>query len=109
VRPFIEQSSCVVLPSYREGMPRIILEALSMGKPVITTETAGCRETVVEGVNGFLVPVKDSNALVHAINKFLSYSPEKILEMGRAGREMAEKEFSDTIIADKIYDIISKV
>src|SRR5690606_5588891 len=57
VRPVIAQSGCIVLPSYREGLPRIILEGMSMEKPVITTLTAGCEETVDEGKNGYLVPV----------------------------------------------------
>jgi len=77
VRPYIRECSVYVLPSYREGTPRSILEAMSMGRPVITTDAPGCRETVEEGVNGFLVPVKDSQALAEAMEKFIE-QPERI-------------------------------
>lgn len=70
IRKFIEQSDCIVLPSYREGMPRVIMEAMAMEKPVITTDTAGCRETVDANVSGYLVPVKDSVALANAMKSF---------------------------------------
>ncbi|TKF88134.1 glycosyltransferase, partial [Vibrio sp. F13] len=63
VKPAITQSAVYVLPSYREGTPRSVLEAMAMGRPIITTDAPGCRETVVNGVNGFLIPVKDSIAI----------------------------------------------
>src|SRR5205085_11469220 len=72
IRKFIEKSDCIILPSYREGMPRVIMEALSMERPVITTDTAGCRETVDENINGYLVPVKNSEALANAMTRFIS-------------------------------------
>ncbi len=67
VRPFIEQCSIFVLPSYHEGLPRSVLEALSMGRPVITTNAPGCRETVIDGRNGYIVPVRDSQILAERI------------------------------------------
>src|SRR5687767_5396218 len=67
IRKFIEKSDCIVLPSYREGMPKVIMESMSMERPVITTNTAGCRETVDEKINGYLVPVRDSSALAKAM------------------------------------------
>ena len=63
VRPYYAMSSVYVLPSYREGTPRTVLEAMAMGRPIITTDTQGCRETVKDGVNGFLVPIKNANAI----------------------------------------------
>jgi glycosyltransferase involved in cell wall biosynthesis len=93
VRPFIEMASVIVLPSfYGEGTPRSVLEAMSMGRPVITTDAPGCRETVEEGVNGFLVPVRDSKALAEAMERFIE-KPELIKKMGRESRRIAEEKY----------------
>jgi glycosyltransferase involved in cell wall biosynthesis len=105
VRSIIAASDCIVLPSYREGLPRIIIEGMSMAKPVITTHTAGCEETVEEGVNGYLVPLKDTQGLTQAFNAFLSLTHEQQKEMGLAGREKAMEEFDDQKIAGEIYGI----
>lgn len=87
VRPFLEKSTCIVLPSYREGMPRIVLEAMAMGKPVITTKTAGCRETVEEGVNGYLAEARDVNDLIRAMEKFCALSPAQREAMGKKAEQ----------------------
>ena len=92
VRPYLENASVYVLPSYREGTPRSVLEAMATGRPVITTDAPGCRETVVDGVNGFLVPVRDSEALAAAMEKFCR-ERDLIAEMGRKGREIAEARY----------------
>ncbi|MDB5038425.1 MAG: hypothetical protein JWQ35_1953 [Bacteriovoracaceae bacterium] len=92
VRPALQASSVFVLPSYREGLSRIILEAMACGKPIITTNTPGCRETVRSGVNGFLVPIKNSNLLEAAMKKFIS-TPDLIATMGKNSREFAEQNF----------------
>lgn len=81
-----------VLPSYREGVPRTLLEAASMAKPIVTTDTVGCREVVEDGVNGILVPVRDSEALARGIAALLD-DPALRERMGRAGREKAVREF----------------
>jgi len=89
VRPAIAASHIFVLPSsYREGTPRTILEAMSMGRPVITTDAPGCRETVENGVNGFLVPIRDTDALVEAMSQFLA-NPGLVLVSGAAARRRA--------------------
>jgi len=88
VRPAIADSSVYVLPSYREGTPRTVLEAMAMGRAVITTDAPGCRETVIEGVNGFLIPVKDVNTLAAAMLKFVE-SPELVALLGEKSRELA--------------------
>jgi glycosyltransferase involved in cell wall biosynthesis len=106
VRPMIDASSCIVLPSYREGMPRIILEAMSMSKPIITTDTAGCRETVLEGKNGYLAKIKDEASLIHAMEKFINLPEIDKLNMGKEGRILAETVFSDVTIANHIYEIL---
>lgn len=92
VRAVIAESHVYVLPSYREGTPRSVLEAMSMGRPVITTDAPGCRETVVDGVNGFLVPARDANALADAMRKFIE-SPRLIAEMGRQSRRIAKEKY----------------
>jgi glycosyltransferase involved in cell wall biosynthesis len=92
VKPAIADSSVYVLPSYREGTPRTVLEAMAMGRGVITTNAPGCRETVINGHNGYLVPVKDADALAEAMQKFID-EPELIAKMGRAARQMAMDKF----------------
>lgn len=92
VRPAIARCSVYVLPSYREGTPRTVLEAMAMGRAVITTDAPGCRETVIPGVNGFLVPVKDVDRLAEAMLKFME-SPVLAREMGARSREIAEQKY----------------
>jgi glycosyltransferase involved in cell wall biosynthesis len=101
VRPIIAQADVVVLPSYREGTPRALLEAAAMGKPLITTDTVGCREVVEEGVNGLRVPVKDAPTLAQAMVRLLN-DPAMRERMGKAGREKMEREFDEQIVLDKI-------
>lgn len=93
VRPYIADASVFVLPSfYREGTPRSVLEAMSMGRPIITTDAPGCRETVIDGKNGFLVPVKDIDALKSAMEKFIQ-EPDLISQMGKQSRIIAEEKY----------------
>lgn len=92
VRPYIAEASVYVLPSYREGTPRSVLEAMSMGRPIITTDAPGCRETVIDGKNGFLVPVKDVDALKSAMEKFI-LEPDLISQMGKQSRIIAEEKY----------------
>ncbi|MEQ9103557.1 MAG: glycosyltransferase [Rhodothermales bacterium] len=92
VRPAIAGAHVFVLPSYREGMPRTVLEAMSMGRPVITTDVPGCRETVVEGVNGFLVARQDIDELVGAMERFL-VAPNLTIKMGANSRMIAEDKY----------------
>lgn len=93
VRPAIAASSVFVLPSfYREGTPRTVLEALAMGRPVITTDAPGCRETVSDGVNGYLIPVKSVDRLVHAALSLIE-KPTLISSMGSRSRALAEEKY----------------
>lgn len=92
VRPFYANCSVYVLPSYREGTPRTVLEAMAMGKPIITTDTNGCRETVKDGVNGFLVPVGDSEKLSLAMMKFIE-NKDLIKTMGEESLVYATEKF----------------
>ena len=92
VKPAIAASSIYVLPSYREGTPRTVLEAMAMGRPIITTDAPGCRETVIDGYNGYLVPVKAVEELAAAMEHFI-VNPELIIEMGKASRQLVEEKF----------------
>lgn len=92
VKPAITESSIYVLPSYREGTPRTVLEAMAMGRPVITTNAPGCRETVIDGYNGYLVAVKAVEGLADAMERFI-VNPKLIEQMGVASRQLVEEKF----------------
>lgn len=94
----------VVLPSYREGIPRTLIEACAMGRAIITTDAVGCRECVDEGINGFKVPIKDAQSLAKTI-EFLVNNPIKIIEMGIASRTKAEKEFDINFVINAHFDL----
>jgi glycosyltransferase involved in cell wall biosynthesis len=93
VKPWLAQASVYVLPSYREGVPRSTQEAMAMARPIITTDAVGCRETVIDGDNGFLVPVRDVDALEDAMQRFID-EPGLIESMGLASRRLAEQRFN---------------
>ena len=88
----IKTATVLVLPSYREGMPVAILEAMAMGRPIITTDVAGCRETVIHGVNGYLIATKNAAALILAMEKLI-LTPSLCLPMGMASRQIAQQKF----------------
>lgn len=94
VLPWLAQSSVFVLPSYREGFPRSTQEAMATGRPVVTTDVPGCRDTVVEGRNGFVVPPRDPRALAKAMRHFIEY-PQCIATMGAESRRIAEEQFDE--------------
>jgi len=101
VRSSIADCHVYVLPSYREGTPRSTLEALSMGRAVITTDAPGCRETVIEGDNGFLIPTKDAAALANAMERFI-HSPELIAQMGLHSRQLATEKYDVRIVNEQM-------
>ena len=92
VRPALADTQVYVLPSYREGTPRTVLEAMATGRPIITTDSPGCRETVVEGENGFLVPIKDAEALAAAMERFI-IEPGLGARMGSASLQLARDKY----------------
>lgn len=97
--PFLAQASCIVHPSYYpEGMSNVLLEAAASGRPIIATDRSGCRETVDDGISGFVVPIKNLDKLVEAIEKILSMSVEERKKMGIAGRKKMEREFDRQIV-----------
>ncbi|MCF7928113.1 MAG: glycosyltransferase family 4 protein [Spirochaetales bacterium] len=109
VRPYLENHDVVVFPSYyREGIPRVLLEALAAGKPIITTDWIGCRETVREGKNGFLVPVRDVSTLAGAMERMARLTPEERAEMGKQSRLLAESVFDEKNVIKTYLDLIKK-
>ena len=107
VRPIMAKSNVVVLPSYREGIPRALLEAAAMAKPIITTDAVGCREVVDDEINGLLVPVKDAPALARAMERMIN-DLEMRKHMGKAGRKKIEREFDEKIVIQKILEVYDK-
>ncbi len=105
VRPYYEMCSVYVLPSYREGTPRTVLEAMAMGRPVITTDAPGCRQTVVDGKTGYLIPVQNSAALAEKMSFFID-NPEFITIMGKRSRVYAEKNYDVTKVNAEMMKIM---
>lgn len=106
VRPFILKSSCVVLPSYREGTSRVLLEAAAMGRPIIATDVPGCREVVEHGDNGLLCRPRDSIDLAKCIEEMINYDISVHKEMSVAGRKRIEREFQHDVVCDLYMDAI---
>ena len=97
-RPFYAAADCVVMPSYHEGMSNVLLEAAATGRPVITSDIPGCRETVDDGVSGYLCRVRDADSLYAAMRRFLELDPAARQTMGAAGREKMERAFDKRAI-----------
>lgn len=109
VRPYIAQSDCIVLPSYREAIARSLTEAMSMAKPVIGTDTAGVREAIVDQENGYLVKVKDVDSLADAMLRFIELDADERKLMGTKGRVKVISEFDDKKIALQIWSLVESV
>ncbi len=107
VRPFIQAADCVVLPSYREGTPRTLLEAASMGKPLIATNVAGCKETIIDGKNGFLCEVRNAEDLAKKMLKMIQLPENEYREMGKQSRLLAVMKFDQKIVVQKYLAAIS--
>ncbi|HTC85591.1 MAG TPA: glycosyltransferase family 4 protein [Candidatus Acidoferrum sp.] len=107
VRPFIAEATIYVLPSYGEGMPRSVLEAMAMGRPIVTTDVPGCRETVVPGRNGMLVPVRDAVALADALLQLIA--SDRLAEMGAESRRLAEERFDVRVVNRTIVEAMGLV
>jgi glycosyltransferase involved in cell wall biosynthesis len=110
VRPFYCMADCVVLPSYyREGVPRVLLEAMAMEKPIITTDAPGCRTVCVDGVNGFLVKPRDVESLYLAMKKAVEMGEVELRKMGKKGREIVEQKYEISKIVSEYVKIIEEV
>lgn len=106
VRPYIEKAHCVILPSYHEGMSNTLLESASMGRPLITTDIPGCREAILEGQNGFLVPQKDCNSLVDAIRRYCALSHAQRKVFGISSRLHVECCFEKQMVVERTLNCI---
>ena len=104
VRPYINKCRVFVLPSYHEGMPRTVLEAMAMGRPIITTDAPGCRETIIEGVNGFKIPVKDKTLAEKMI--WMIEHREEVQKMGYESRRICEEKFDVYKVNQTILETI---
>lgn len=105
VQPWLEQASVFVLPSYREGVPRSTQEAMAMARPIITTDVPGCRETIIDGENGILIPVRSIKALEEAMIYFIEH-PDEIKSMGLKSRELAEARFNVREINHQMLNVM---
>ena len=109
VRYYLSKCDCFVLPTtYNEGTPRSILEALSVGRPVITTDIAGCNDTVVDGFNGFLITPKNDESLINCLRKFIKLKKHEKKNFGLNSRKIAENKFDVKIVITKYLDLIGK-
>jgi glycosyltransferase involved in cell wall biosynthesis len=105
-RPYICTADCVVLPSYREGMPRVILEGMAMGKPCITTDAPGCKDAVIDGESGLICKVADVLSLTHKMEQFISMSENHKVLIGKNARIRAQNVYSSGRINDIYLDLV---
>jgi len=108
VRPYVAAADCIVLPSYREGLPRTLLEGAAMARPLIATDVPGCREVVEDGINGYLCEVRNALSLAHVMLKLIGLPPDKRDEMGQSGRRKVEAQFDQAIVIDSYLRAIEE-
>ncbi len=106
VRPIIAKADCVVLPSYREGTPRTLLEAASSGKPIVATNVAGCNNVVMDNHNGFLCELKNAQDLAEKMKKMADLPARELKILGANGRKLIEQKFNEQIVIDKYLESI---
>ena len=107
VREILNGCRYYVLPSYREGTPRSVLEAMSIGRPIITTNATGCKETVLNGINGLLIPAKDKDSLVEAMQKMLELDDKKVNEMANESIKLVREKYDVRKVNQHIIEIIN--
>ena len=108
--PFFHMAACVVHPSYYpEGMSNVLLEAAASGRPIVAANRSGCRETVDHGKTGYIVPIKDEQAVIDAVRSFLALSWEERRDMGLAGRAKMEREFDRKLVVDTYLEELEKL
>jgi glycosyltransferase involved in cell wall biosynthesis len=109
VRPLIAAADCVVLPSYREGVPRTLMEASAMGRPIVATDVPGCREVVEHGVTGLLCDVKSASSLASQLERMLTSSPAERAAMAQHGREKVAREFDEKQVVERYKGTIHAI
>jgi len=108
VRPYIAAAHCIVLPSYREGLPRSLLEGAAMARPLIASDVPGCRDVIEDGVNGLLCEVRSAESLAAAMERMLTMSPAERSAMGAAGRRKVETDYDQRLVADAYLTEIAR-
>jgi glycosyltransferase involved in cell wall biosynthesis len=106
VRGQIAEADCVVLPSYREGLPRTLLEAAAMARPLIASDAPGCRQVVRDGINGYLCAVRDAASLAEAMLRMARAPQDELAQMGSAARSIAESEYDEKIVVARYIEAI---
>lgn len=109
VRPFIGAVECTIMPSYHEGMSNVNLESAANGRPVITTNVPGCRETVDDGITGYIIKARSAQSLIDAVERFIALPYDQKVLMGKNGRKKVEKEFDRQIVVDAYLNEIKKI
>ncbi len=107
VRPYLRDADCVVLPSYREGMPRTLLEASALGRPIVATRVPGCRDVVADGVTGLLCDARNADDLAAKMLNVIEMSPQQRADMARAGRAKVEAEFDEKAVVRRYFSAIA--
>jgi len=108
VKAIIEDSSCIVLPSYREGTPKSLLEGMAMSKPIVTTQTPGCKDLVIPGENGFLCEAKNASKLADALKSIIRLSNNELVLMGEKSRSFVENQYDQNIVIKKYIQTLQK-
>jgi glycosyltransferase involved in cell wall biosynthesis len=109
VKPYIVAADVIVLPSYREGVPRSLLEAAAIGRPIVTTDAIGCRDAVDHGVNGFHCKIRDADDLAEKMIRMIELSTLDRIAMGAAGRAKMEQEFDEKIVINRYLEIVKTI
>ncbi|CAB3776433.1 N, N'-diacetylbacillosaminyl-diphospho-undecaprenol alpha-1,3-N-acetylgalactosaminyltransferase [Paraburkholderia caffeinitolerans] len=109
VRPYIANADCVVLPSYREGVPRTLMEASAMGRPIVATDVPGCREVVEHGVNGLLCEARNPDALATSLARMLDLTFAQRAAMASNGRKKIAKEFDERVVVQRYQKLIREI
>lgn len=109
VDEIIASSDCVVLPSYREGTPKSLLEAAAIGRPIVTTDVPGCREVVVDNGNGFLCTAQNATSLAETLKKMIELPKSKRQAMATQGRKMVEEKFDEVIVINQYLEVLKSI
>ena len=109
VREHIANADCVVLPSYREGVPRTLMEASAMGRPIVATDVPGCREVVADGITGFLCEAKSAASLADKLQAMMAFTPDERRAMGERGRAKVAAEFDETTVIARYLETLREL
>ena len=109
VRPYLAQVKCIIHPSYHEGMSNVCLEAAACGRAVITTDRPGCRETAIDGETGYIIPARNSGALIQAVERFIALSDDEKKAMGEASRKHVEEKFDRNIVVKEYLNQLERI